>query len=127
MPTTHSGFMIQSNRASGDFELVVADRVNARLAHCRRNNEAPELSWVGPQYFGGIVDGLSLIQSNFGSPRLGNLELIANESGRLAHYWCDDHPPYTWHGPFYFADAPVSGNPALIQARFGESGDTSNW
>lgn len=73
-----------------------------------------------------LVDGLSLIQSNFGSPRLGNLELIANESGRLAHYWCDDHPPYTWHGPFYFADAPVSGNPALIQSRFGVRGHL-NW
>lgn len=53
MPTTHSGFIIQSDRPGGDFELVVADPVNARLAHCRRNNEDPELSWVGPQYFGG--------------------------------------------------------------------------
>jgi len=68
------------------------------------------------------INGLSLIQSNFGSPRLGNLELIANESGRLVHYWCDDHPPHAWHGPFYFTDAQVSGNPALIQSRFGVRG-----
>jgi hypothetical protein len=123
MPTTHSGFMVQSNRASGDFELVVADRANARIAHCRRNNEDPELSWIGPRYFGvGTIRGLSLIQSNFGSPSLGNLEVIANDSGRLAHYWCEDHSPYTWHGPFYIADAQVSGNPALIQSRFGVRG-----
>jgi hypothetical protein len=44
MPTTHSGFMIQSNRPSGDFGLVVADPANDRLAHCHRNNEDPELS-----------------------------------------------------------------------------------
>jgi hypothetical protein len=58
MPTTHSGFMIQSNRAGGYFELVVADPANARMAHCRRNNEDPELSWIAPQYFGvGTVRG----------------------------------------------------------------------
>ena len=32
MPTTHSSFMTQSSRESGDFELVVADLANARIA-----------------------------------------------------------------------------------------------
>jgi len=124
MPTTHSGFMIQSNRGStGDFELVVADLANDRLAHCRRNNDDPDLAWLGPRFFGtGKVQGLSLIQSNFGSPTLGNLEVIANEAGKLAHYWCEDHAPFTWHGPFYFTEERVSGNPAFIQSRFGVRG-----
>jgi hypothetical protein len=93
------------------------------LAHCRRINDDPGLAWIGPRFFGtGKVQAVSLIQSNFGSPTLGNLEVIANEAGRLAHYWCDDHPPYAWHGPFYFTAERISGTPAFIQSRFGVRG-----
>ena len=125
MPTKHSGFMIQGNRRSGGhFELVVADLANERLAHSRRNIDDPELSWGGPRFFGtGKVHAVSLIQSNFGTPGLGNLELIARESNRLAHYWCEDRLPFAWHGPFYFAHEQVSGNPAFIQSRFGVRGN----
>jgi hypothetical protein len=65
------------------------------------------------------VCGPSLIQSNFGTPELGNLEVVVRESNSLAHYWRSDQPPFTWHGPLRFAERQVSGNPAFIQSGLG--------
>ena len=119
MPTAHSGFLIQSAYGgTGNFELVLADSIYRRLAHRWRENDDPGLAWIGPHFFGsGDVRDPSLIQSNFGTPELGNLEVIVQESNSLAHYWRSE-----WHGPLRFAERQVSGNPAFIQSLFGNRG-----
>jgi len=118
-----SGFMVQSTFGTkGDFELVVPN-AEGGLAYCARDNDnTPSLPWQGPIVFGkevGHVDAVSLIQSNFGS---GNLEVVARVGDRLVHFWRDSGPDFTWHGPLEFANG-VSGNPALIQSRFGKRGN----
>lgn len=92
--------LIQSNHGGkGNFELVVP-RAGGGLAHYWRNNDASAKPWNGPTNFGtGNVQAVSLMQSNYGSK--GNLEVIALEGNRLAHYWRIDHSPWTWHGPRY--------------------------
>lgn len=115
--------LIQSNHGhKGNFELIVP-LVDGGMAHFWRNNDAHGLPWIGPFHFGsGDIDGVSLIQSNYG--RKGNLEVVVREGNRLAFYWRMDHSPWTWHGPYYFADdVSVKGNPALIQGKHGVRGN----
>ncbi|HEV2121413.1 MAG TPA: hypothetical protein VGW38_01390, partial [Chloroflexota bacterium] len=123
MPTTHSGFMIQSTHGVvGNLELVVASPLGG-LAHCWRNNNAAGFPWIGPQFFGsGDILGVSLIQSTLGTPGLGNLEVVVRERDLLGLYQRSDQAPFTWYGPLYFA-AGVAGNPALVQTRFGVTGN----
>ncbi|HEX2170917.1 MAG TPA: galactose oxidase-like domain-containing protein [Dehalococcoidia bacterium] len=123
MPTSHSGFLIQSDQGGlGNFELVTSSRLGG-LAHCWRNNDDAALPWHGPAFFGsGEVLGLSLIQSTFGPPGYGHLEVVARVDDRLAIYWRTHHPPLAWSAPSFFA-AGVTGNPALIQSRFGAAGN----
>lgn len=66
------------------------------------------------------MEAVTLIQSNFGSP--GNLEVIARAGGQLHFFWRDSGPAFTWNGPFAIASG-VSGNPALVQSRFGAQGN----
>lgn len=94
--------MIQSKHGTkGNFELVMP-RVGGGLAHYWRNNDLSNLPWSGPTNFGtGNISAVSLIQSNYGA---GNLEVIAREGNRLAHYWRLGQAPWTWHGPFYIGE-----------------------
>src|SRR3712207_7993873 len=48
-----------------------------------------------------ILLSASLIQGNYGA--IGNLEVVANEDGRLAFYWRPDGPPWTWNGPYHLS------------------------
>lgn len=124
MPAPSSGFILQSTFGThGNFELVVPSELGG-LIHYWRDNDGPSaFPWSGPIYFGsGDVDAVTLIQSNLGTPGLGHLEAIAREGNLLAHYWREDQYPFMWHGPFYFATG-VSGNPALIQSKFGTTGN----
>jgi hypothetical protein len=90
--------LIQSDHGTrGNFELVVPC-VGGGLAHYWRNNDAAGLPWSGPNNFGlGNIQAVSLMQSNFGTT--GNLEVVAIEGDRLAHYWRIDKSPWTWRGP----------------------------
>jgi hypothetical protein len=93
------------------------------LVHYWRNNDDPSLPWSGPARFGGglVVDGgVSLIESNYGSP--GNLEVVVSAGGQLYHFWRDSGPSFTWNGPFFITSG-VSGVPGLIQSRFGAQGN----
>ncbi len=94
------------------------------LAHFWRNNDPREgFHWEGPIPFGatvGLVDAVTMIQSNFGSP--GNLELIGRPGNQLCFFWRDSGPSFTWYGPSGVASG-VSGNPVLIQSRFGSQGN----
>lgn len=113
--------LIQSRHGrKGNFELVVP-HIDGGLMHMWRDNDNPALPWSGPSRFGsGRIDGVALIQGNFGSP--GNLELLAVEGERLVFYWRMDRAPWTWGGPFTIA-AGVRGVPALIQSRHGTKGN----
>jgi hypothetical protein len=87
----------------GNFELVVPV-AGGGLAHLWRNNDDPAMPWSDPFVFGqasGPVEGVTLIQSNYGSP--GNLELIVNAGGRLQFFWRDSGPSFTWNGPYAMA------------------------
>lgn len=123
------GFIQSTYGNKGNFEVVVPLAAEG-LARYWRNNDDEMLPWYGPITFGaecGIFRGASLIQSNFGE--MGNLELSALDVGghNLMHFWCDSGPNFEWHGPNFVSEnslIPVfSGNPALIQSRFGGKGN----
>jgi len=116
--------LIQSRfGAQGNFELVMP-LAGGGLAHYWRNNDDPSLPWSALIPFGqnlGQVDAVTMIQSNFGSP--GNLELIARVGDTLQFFWRDSGPAFNWNGPFQIGGPGVSGNPVLIQSRFGAQGN----
>src|SRR5262249_49782215 len=86
-------------------------------------------TWFGPNIFAadvGVFSAVSLIQSNFGSP--GNLEVVAIQNGELLHFSRDSGPGFHWFGPEPVAVngrnvTGVTGNPSLIQSRFGNRGN----
>ncbi len=85
----------------GNFELVVP-LASGGLGYYWRDNDDAHLHWYGPFMFGmnlGPVEGVSLIQSNFGNP--GHLELVAQIEGHLAFFWRDSGPDFRWNGPQY--------------------------
>jgi hypothetical protein len=121
--------LIQSKfGAKGNFELLVP-LASGGLAHYFRENDDPALPWKAAPIFGqsaGVINAVTMIESNFGSP--GNLEVIARAGDRLIFFWRDPAPPLAWHGPFpLIADGAavsgVTGNPVLIQSKFGTKGN----
>lgn len=96
--------LIQSRFGSkGNFELVVPGS-NGGLFHLWRNNDDPAMPWSRPFAFGeslGLVDGVTLIQSNYGDP--GNLEVIGNYGATLQFFWRDSGPGFVWSGPYEVA------------------------
>jgi hypothetical protein len=102
----------------GNFEVVVP-RQGGGLVHYWRDNNDPGLPWSGPTRFGrGNVSGAGLIHGGFGQ----NLEVVAVEGNRLAHYWREGEPPFGWSDPFYFGDG-VTGSPGFAQGTFGQAGN----
>ena len=109
----------------GNFELLVP-RAAGGLAQYWRDNDDPALTWHGPIVVAagaGQFDAVTLIQSSFGAP--GNLEVVARTGDRLLFLWRDGAG---WHGPFPLvadgvAVTGVTGNPSLIQGRFGARGN----
>jgi hypothetical protein len=114
--------------AKGNFELIVSLAAGG-LAHYFRDNDDAALPWKAAPVFGqssGVIDAVTMIESNFGSP--GNLEVIARTGNRLITFWRDSVSPLAWHGPFpLIADGSavsnVTGNPVLIQSKFGTKGN----
>jgi hypothetical protein len=112
----------------GNFELV-APLATGGLGHWFRDNDDPALPWRSAPVFGqsvGVIDAVTLIESNFGTP--GNLEVIARTGDRLIFLWRDSTQPLSWHGPYpLVADGVpvtgVAGNPLLIQSKFGTKGN----
>lgn len=106
------GFVqIQQPTFSRNFELVTPLAAGG-LARYTRANSLPGTPWEGPAVFGdtlGVIDAVSLIQSNFKllPSGIGNLELIAQARGQLWHFWFDNpiNPaqpdfPWDWFGPW---------------------------
>jgi hypothetical protein len=75
----------------------------------------------------GLIEGVSLIQSDFGTS--GSLEVVAVDFGghNLMHFWRDSGPSFDWHGPINISEPsrlPVfSGNPAMIWNNLGHRGN----
>jgi hypothetical protein len=121
--------LIQSRFGTkGNFELIVPLAAGG-LAHYFRNNDDPALPWLAAPTFGqsvGVIDAVTVIESNFGVP--GNLEVVARAGDRLITFWRDSTSPLAWHGPFALvadgvAVSGVAGNPVLTQSRFGTKGN----
>jgi hypothetical protein len=108
----------------GNFELVVP-KANGGFSYYLRNNNRPDLRWLGPFDFAvdaGIFDAVTLIQSNLEGST--NLELVARSGDRLVSFWreSDMEPEPKWHGPFPI-DMGVAGTPSMIQSTFGNRGN----
>jgi hypothetical protein len=129
--------LIQSGHGvKGNFELVVPLAAGG-LGHYWRDNDASGMPWkkgMVPFGTGFPIDGVALIQSTFSAGNgPGNLELVARTGDRLVAFYRPDsggpnHSPGPWKGPFdLMVDgapvAGVAGIPALIQGRFGETGN----
>ncbi|HSV64377.1 MAG TPA: galactose oxidase-like domain-containing protein [Mycobacteriales bacterium] len=90
--------MIQSRLGTrGNFELVVPS-AGGGLTHYWRNNDIAGFPWRATASFGGsdLYDEVSLIQSNFGSPLLGELEVVARAGGETRMFSRTDGPPWSW-------------------------------
>ena len=104
----------------GNFELV-SPVATGGLVHYSRNNDASNFPWSGPVFFGketGSFTSVSLIQSNYGK----HLEIIAITKGKLYFTWRDDSFKWAAIDPIE-TEYTVTGNPALIQSKFGKKGN----
>jgi len=130
---TGNPVLIQSRLGEqGNFELLTPV-FGGGLAHVSRDNDDPGYLWSEPTVFGEELDGIegiTLIQSNFGDP--GDLEVICNAASggpsgnRLYHFWRDSGPTFAWNGPYPLPIAPPGGPlgaPVMIQSRFGDRGN----
>ena len=111
----------------GNFEMVVP-LASGGIAHYSRANDLAGVPWFGPNVFAtelGIVEAVTMIQSNWTvGPDIGLLEVIARVGGNLFYYFREDDPPYKWWGPLQmngFQPQLFTGNPVLIESRFGEA------
>ena len=117
--------LIQSKFGTkGNFEVVVPSATGG-LLHFWRDNDAPTLPWSGPTPFAaslGLVDSVTLIQSNFGKP--GNLEVIARVGTRIYALWRDSGPGFVWSAPVQIEAAyELAGQLSMVQSRFGTKGN----
>ena len=84
-----------------NFEVVVPASPSG-LQHFWRDNNDPDLPWIGPMTFGtefGEFSGASLIQSTY-----GHLEVVAvlEDGSGLMHFWRDDRG--VWQHPTVIAN-----------------------
>lgn len=115
--------MIQSGfEGRGRLELVVP-RADGGFSYYLRNNNQPDLKWLGPFDFAidaGFFDDVTMIQSNFGDT--GNLEVVARSGDQLVSFWRDSGAEFEWHGP-NIINSGVAGTTSMIQSTFGNRGN----
>jgi hypothetical protein len=90
------------------------------FAQLWRDNDNASLPWNGPtridkatlefstgavgeiaQSAVGKVDAISMVQANnFGTPGLGDLNVIVRSGDKLKLFWQEDRGDYQWHGPY---------------------------
>ena len=121
-----SNFLVQGTFGTqGNFEVVVPLSTGG-LVHLFRKNDDPTFPWTVDQVFATNLNfgSASLIQSSFGP---GNLEVVAQSTSLLLHFWRDAGPSFTWSGPTQIFDG-VGANPCLIQGKFpGTPGSIGNF
>ena len=120
------GFFLQSSHGgAGNFELVLPRPAGGGAQHWWRDNDASALPWHGPTTaFGSASDigATSLVQSTFGA--FGNLEVVANQGGKLVHTYRDDGGSWAWKTPAPLpATVDPHGTPAFLQGRIGAVGN----
>jgi hypothetical protein len=104
-PVGQPGFV---EAANGDF-YVIASRGH-RFTEMRRDNNASSPAWGDPVDFPTFPTPsnyfqVSVIQSNYGPPGLGNLEVVARSSGagpgvlQAHHFWRAFAPGSSWSNP----------------------------
>lgn len=107
--------------ARGNLELVFADTAGGlSFAFC----DSSTLRWSDPVRVlasVGVVGGsdpdetsVGLVQSNFGTPGRGNLEVVLQRGGACWFTWRQDAPPWRWAPPVRIAEAVVDG-PAVLR------------
>jgi hypothetical protein len=126
----YSGSFIQSHFGTkGNFELLVSDSDENGFAQFFRENDVDGLPWRGPFTIDntaegnpvGRVDAISLIQANnFGTPGLGDLNVIVRSGDNLKLFWQEDRGTHPWHTGETLPGSGYTGTPAFIQSRFGE-------
>ena len=81
----------------GNLELVTPLQAGG-VAHFWCNNDSEDFEWTGPTAMFGTEDVLatSLLQSNFGSCGLGNLEVAVWDGRDVRLYWRRDVEPSAW-------------------------------
>lgn len=120
MPTTRSGFMMQSTHGEvGNFELVVPSAAGGFI-HCHRLNDIDAQPWEGPTAFGSaMASGVSLFQSPARGETPAYLEMIARAAEKLVYYCREDVAPFRWFGPFIVRTG-VFGGAAMIETANGD-------
>jgi hypothetical protein len=123
----------------GNYELVTPLPTGG-MAHFFRDNDNPSLPWTMTATFGtdlGLVDAVSVIQSNFSSSASaglgtfpsttapGNLAVVALAGGNLYYFFRDDIE-FAWSGPTLITSG-VQGNPSFVQAIPGTYGTMGNY
>jgi hypothetical protein len=118
------GFIQGRHGRHGNFEVVTPD-LDGGLTFLWCNNDDAEtplwsvptrvVSHVGaPSEGPSDTDAVGLIQSNYGTPGLGNLEIVVRRGGACYFAWRMDQPPWTWFGPWRIA-GPVPDGPGLLR------------
>lgn len=119
LPATITPFgrmaLIQGNHGNaGNFELVTP-LSSGGMAHLGRFNDLPDLPWTPVNTFGTFtVNAVAMIQSTFGTPGLGSLDLVAQSGPQVYHFWRQDFWPFIWHGPTVTVFQEPPANPAEI-------------
>jgi hypothetical protein len=73
----------------------------------------------GPNDAAGVP---GFIQGNYGKP--GNFEVVVRtRDGRLAHWWREDGPPWTWSESVRFGAEVAFSGASLIQSSYGTQGN----
>lgn len=116
--------LVQSHYGiKGNFELVVPASSGGGLLTYYRNNDDPNLPWIGPTaQFGqsiGQVSAVTMIESNYSYP--GNLEVVALAGGSLYSFFRDS-TSLAWSNPLLITSG-VTGNPVMVQGHFGVQGN----
>jgi hypothetical protein len=110
------GFIQSRYGTNGNFELVTANIEGGLTGNWCNNDDPMAPHWTSqfvlapsfgnPGERPGDSDVVALIQSNYGTPGVGNLEVIARRGGTTDFFWRIDQHPWTWSGPYRIANDP---------------------
>jgi len=119
---TGPGSIIQSSYGTpnhpGNFEVIVPEGGN--LVHYYRDNSANGYPWHYVTTITSKATGPGcLIQSTFGTPCLGNFEVVVLEGTELVHYWRDNSDvKQPWHKTVAITTGATHSG-SLIQSNYG--------
>ncbi|HYO60780.1 MAG TPA: hypothetical protein VEU29_02655 [Actinomycetota bacterium] len=114
------GFVHGRHGPNGNFEVVTADTSGGLTGTWADTSDRDNPRWMGGYTISGPVggaagdlDAVGLVQSTFGTPGAGNLEVLLRRAGRTYFCWRIDTPPWTWSPVFPIANDPPDESAAL--------------